>query len=197
MSDPVTKGSTEPSGMSYLSTSLTQLRIFEGVVPWLYLDSRGNVTVGVGLMLPNLAAAQALPFCEIAPDEPATPEEIEDDFLRVSQMQPDHLPGYYRAASSVFLVDDEINQLLMARIQQSDDELRSQFASYDAFPDVVKPALIDMDYNLGESKLHREYPLLFAAVEAQDWASAALQCSRGGISPSRNAWTKQQFLLAA
>jgi len=42
--------------------SLAQLKTFEGCVPWMYRDTAGKVTVGVGLMLPDAAAACALPF---------------------------------------------------------------------------------------------------------------------------------------
>jgi GH24 family phage-related lysozyme (muramidase) len=38
------------------------LKQFEGCVPWMYRDTVGKVTVGVGLMLPDVRAAQALPF---------------------------------------------------------------------------------------------------------------------------------------
>ena len=39
-----------------------KLKEFEGCVPWMYRDTVGKVTVGVGLMLPDINAAQALPF---------------------------------------------------------------------------------------------------------------------------------------
>jgi len=42
--------------------SLAQLKTFEGCVPWMYRDTVGRVTVGVGLMLPDAAAACALPI---------------------------------------------------------------------------------------------------------------------------------------
>ena len=39
--------------MAYLDDSLAHLEIFEGIVPWMYLDTRSFVTVGVGEMLAN------------------------------------------------------------------------------------------------------------------------------------------------
>jgi GH24 family phage-related lysozyme (muramidase) len=44
------------------ATYLPKLKVFEGSVPYMYLDTTGNVTVGVGKMLPNAAAAQKLGF---------------------------------------------------------------------------------------------------------------------------------------
>jgi len=49
------------------------LKEFEGCVPWMYRDTVGKVTVGVGLMLPDAKTAQALPF--LAGSEPATPSK--------------------------------------------------------------------------------------------------------------------------
>ena len=46
--------------MSYLDDSLAHLEIFEGTVPWMYLDTKGLVTVGVGEMVANAARAESL-----------------------------------------------------------------------------------------------------------------------------------------
>jgi len=48
--------------VTYLEQSLEKLKEFEGSVPWMYRDTVGKVTVGVGFMLPNAEAAQALAF---------------------------------------------------------------------------------------------------------------------------------------
>jgi len=34
----------------------------EANIPWMYCDSRGNVTVGIGHLIPNAEAATKLPF---------------------------------------------------------------------------------------------------------------------------------------
>jgi len=47
----------------------------------MYRDTVGKVTVGVGLMLPDAKAAEALPF--IVGTRPATPQEIAAEFTRV------------------------------------------------------------------------------------------------------------------
>src|SRR5215467_10964918 len=57
--------------MSYLDDSLAHLEVFEGTVPWMYLDTRGFVTVGVGELLANAAKAETLAF--VNPDgQPST-----------------------------------------------------------------------------------------------------------------------------
>jgi GH24 family phage-related lysozyme (muramidase) len=45
-----------------LTETLAALERFEGSIPWMYNDTAGKVTVGVGLMLPDAVAAAHLPF---------------------------------------------------------------------------------------------------------------------------------------
>lgn len=49
---------------------------WEGKVPWMYLDSKGLVTVGVGFYLKDVTQAQALPFINMSTGNPATADEI-------------------------------------------------------------------------------------------------------------------------
>ncbi len=53
-------------------------------MPWMYRDTVGKVTVGVGLMLPDVKAAQELPF--IMGTRPATPQEIAAEFARIDRL---------------------------------------------------------------------------------------------------------------
>ena len=66
----------------YFDQSLAQLKSFEGCVSWMYRDTVGRVTVGVGLMLPDAATACALPF-QTAVGAAATSEQIAAEFARV------------------------------------------------------------------------------------------------------------------
>jgi GH24 family phage-related lysozyme (muramidase) len=180
---------------TYFDQSLAQIKNFEGCVPWMYVDSAGNVTVGVGLMLPNAAAACALAFQVAGAD--ASADQIGDEFARVKALAPDKLPGFYQSGSSPQLPQDIIDAKLSAVLEGFEGNVRAGVPGYDALPDNAKIALLDMAYNLGPGKLLREYPMMLHAVQAGNWTQAAAQCARGGISAARNAWTSQQFLSAA
>lgn len=160
----------------------------------MYLDSAGNVTVGVGLMLPNAAAASALAFT--AAGAPATPGQIAADFARVAALAPDKLPAFYQAASSPQLPQEIIDAKLSAMLTGFEATIRAGILGYDALPDPVKMALLDMAYNLGPAGLLKGYPRMLQAVESANWAQAAAQCFRNGIGAARNTWTQQQFLSA-
>jgi GH24 family phage-related lysozyme (muramidase) len=179
---------------NYFEQTLTQLKSFEGSVPWMYRDSVGKVTVGIGLMLPNAAAACALPFQ--AGEIPATQQQIETEFARVMSLAEGKLPSFYRVAHSLELPASAIDERLSVILMGFETTLRAHLAGYDKLPDGVKMALLDMAYNLGPEGLLKGYPHMLHAVETGAWTQAAADCARGGINATRNAWTRQQMLSA-
>jgi len=179
----------------YLDESLAKLKEFEGCVPWMYRDTVGSVTVGVGLMLPDAGAAQGLPFS--LQDRTATAEEIAADFKRVMQLPSAREAAYYKAVTSPELPQETIDAKLRAVLVEFDGEIRAKLKGYDSLPDDVKLALLDMAYNLGPAGLFREYPKMLAAVKAGAWAQAAAESVRNGPSAARNSWTRAMFLSGA
>ncbi len=69
------------------STFLLNLKSqgIEEYVPHMYLDEKGNVTVGIGHLLPKINDATPLPFIKRDTNVAATVTEIEQDFNRVKQ----------------------------------------------------------------------------------------------------------------
>jgi GH24 family phage-related lysozyme (muramidase) len=179
---------------TYLDQSIAQLKLFEGCIPWMYLDTVGKVTVGVGLMLPTTAAACALPFS--TSQGPANAEQIAAEFNRVLVLPRGMLSAFYRSPTSPELPTPAIDAELLSVLTGFETILRTHLPNYDALPDPVKLALLDMAYNLGPAGLLTGYPHLIRDVENGAWAAAAAACQRRGPSPARNAWTQQQFLSA-
>ena len=182
--------------MSYIDDSVANLKNFEGSVPWMYLDTKGLVTVGVGQMLPDATSAQSLAFVDSS-GQPAAPDAILADFGRVSGLAPAHSPGFYRVPASLVLPPDAIDTLLMNRVTDFDSQLSGRFPAYASFPDRAKLGLLDMIYNLGGAKLFGTFHHFMSCVDNQDWQGAADNCHRMGPSQARNDWTKQQFQAAA
>jgi len=180
------------------ATYLPTLAQFEGAIPWMYVDTTGNVTVGVGNLLSDVAAAQALSFVlQSDPTTAATPDQIASDFSALIG-KPDGQPsGYYRGFTSVRLTNEAIQSLLSSRVTGFLKDLTAAFPDYDSYPAPACAAIFDMAFNLGLEGLTGKFPHFCAAVKAQDWTTAAAQCQRGGIGASRNNWTNAQFLQAA
>lgn len=182
--------------MSYLDDSVAQIRIFEGEIPWMYLDTRGLVTVGVGEMLAAVSAAQALPFID-GTGNPVTADLILAEYNRVTALPMGQAAATYRAQGSPTLAAASISDLLMTRVQGFDQQLSTRFGNYAAFPDPAKLGLLDMIYNLGPRGLFAGYPTFMGYVNNENWAGAAGECYRNGPNADRNNWTRQQFLAAA
>lgn len=177
---------------SYLEQFLAKLESFEGSIPWMYRDTVGKVTVGVGVMLPDAAAASALPFA--ANGQPASAPEIAAEFARVDALPMGRAAHFYRKDGGPELSENEIDALLRSEILRFEAELREKIAGYDAFPDQARMALLDMAYNLGPEGLLKGFPRLIQAAEAGDWKQAAAQCFRHGPGAARNEWTEAMFL---
>jgi len=177
---------------SYLELSSAKLREFEGCVNWMYRDTAGKVTVGIGLMLPTAASAIALPF--LLDSQPVPPQQIAEEFYRVSLLAPGQPPRFYKGAASPQLPDPVIDAKLLSVLTEFDATLRAKIAGYDKLADGVKLTLLDMAYNLGPTGLLTGYPKMLAAIESGAWADAAADCARRGIGEARNAWARQNLL---
>ncbi|WP_158942936.1 hypothetical protein [Granulicella sp. S190] len=160
----------------------------------MYCDTVGKVTVGVGLMLPDVKTAQSLPF--LHGTRPATPQEIAAEYARIDAMPLGRACAFYRSPTSVELPQQAIDAKLTSILLSFEADLRAHLPGYDTYPDNVRMALLDMIYNLGPTGLFTGFPHLIAAVEAGSWSEAAMYCLRRGPSEARNAWTRQQFLSA-
>ena len=99
------------------TTYLPKLKQFEGVASYMYDDTAGNVTVGVGNMLPSVAAAQKLAFVR-RPDiaakppvlaGPASPDEIKTDFDNVNKQPAGKLVTYYKQFTKLDLPETVID----------------------------------------------------------------------------------------
>jgi GH24 family phage-related lysozyme (muramidase) len=179
---------------TYLEQSLAKLKEFEGCVPWMYRDTVGKVTVGIGLMLPDAKAAEALPF--VVGTRAATPEEIAAEYARVDAMPMGRASTFYKTPTSLVLTQQTIDAKLTSVLAGFEADLRSQFPHYDTLPDGIKMALLDMIYNLGPAGLFKGFPHLVAAIQTGAWQQAAEHCIRRGPGAARNDWTREQFLSA-
>jgi GH24 family phage-related lysozyme (muramidase) len=178
----------------YFDQAIAKLKEFEGCVPWMYRDTAGKVTVGVGFMLPNEAAACALPFLVAA--GPANLEQIASEFARVDALPPGKPPAFYKTGTSPQLLQRFIDTRLTTVLTETEATLREKLPDYAKLPDVVKIVLLDMAYNLGPVGLLTGYPQMLDAVRAGSWSQAAAECWRDGISFARNSWAQQQLLSA-
>ena len=179
----------------YLDDAVQATAGFEGRVNWMYLDTTRTVTVGVGQSIQS--ARQALKYPFQRPDASlASSDEILAEYATVMEMMPGNVAKAYRRSSSLLLNNAAIDTIFRSTVVECAEELVHLFPDFDEYPDPIKVVLIDMDYNLGTTKLRRAYPLFCNAVKNHLWSVAALHCHRIGPAPERNVWTGEQFFRA-
>jgi GH24 family phage-related lysozyme (muramidase) len=173
-----------------------RLKIEEGNVGWMYLDSLGLVTVGVGHLLAYAAAAAVLPFM-LPSGDPAGVTAVCAEFNLVRGLAPAMLPGYYEAATKLRMSQASIDALLDADLASLALALEHRLAGFGGYPGSAQEALLDLGFQVGPSGLAAKFPKLCAAAEAGRWRICALECRTPGAADSRNQARARLFEQAA
>lgn len=182
---------------------------WEAVVPYMYLDEKGLVTVGVGNLLKTEAAALVLPFQNRAAGRLATPGEIRARYQAVKAMNPAMKWTRYRLTSPEIELDpEEIDKLLLKRIEEFLAGLRRRYQGFDDFPFSAQEGCLDMVFTMGlgieagppkERKGMAGFPTFNGALRSKppNWILASNECHRADARAERNQWTKGKFLEAS
>lgn len=173
-----------------------EIKISEGSISHMYLDTVGKVTVGVGNMLPTVAAAQKLGFVVRATKKKASADDIKLDFETVSKQTKGKIASSYKVHTKLDLPDAAINTLLDSRIATFKKELQVKFADFGKYPITVQFALTDMAFNLGTNGVVTKFPSFTKAIKAKDWQKAANESNRPQVNQRRNK-TVKDWLEAA
>jgi GH24 family phage-related lysozyme (muramidase) len=163
---------------------------FEGIVRHLYLDSVGKVTCGVGFMLPDEAACGRMVWTPNAQEAIADFRRLREEHGPYEKFAAAHYRPMVRAHLSEGFMREEFARRSAAFVKQ----LGSTFVASIPIPGQI--ALLDMAYNLGVAGVAK-FHNLHTAIAAKDWAAAARECHRGGVSELRNQATAAQWLACA
>ncbi|ENU4075494.1 hypothetical protein LH668_23035 [Enterobacter kobei] len=194
---PITVPGTKNINSVDLSAVINNIIHHEGARNNMYLDTANNVTVGIGRMLPNSQAGYNLGFTKTH-HIPRGHGDSEDVEISASHGDIDSAfnATKEKRASNVHLSDQSMVADCVNQLDKDRTTLRNMYTDFDHFPQPAKTALHDMLYNLGEGKLHSEFPNFNAAVNRKDWTRAATESHRTGIGDSRNKDTHDQFIAA-
>ncbi len=198
-------------GPSLMTKIRNDLDRWETTILWMYLDSEGYVTVGCGTMLPDTASAKTIKFFHEKTLLPATVTEIEAAWKKLhlgANTQKAAAPKkkfsalHYKNETDLRITIRTSSTLRDSHVEADYRQLKQIYPNFDLFPENAKLALFDMVYNLGPGKgktRHhrstglRHYNLLNAAINKEDWESAATHCARRGIPIERNRMTAALF----
>jgi GH24 family phage-related lysozyme (muramidase) len=182
-----------------LTRTLLDLEHFEGRTTWLYRDSAdaGNVTIGIGCLIPNVAAALDLLFQ--VRGQPATEAQVQVEWERVMGMAPKLRARRYRnqdVGARVELSDHAVNEIAVQRLRKALTGLHLLVEGFEELPHGPRAGLVDLCWCLGIGKLSKWHHLL-AAVARRDWKTAGFESHVAGGREDRNIWRRRQFEGAA
>ncbi|MBZ4416622.1 hypothetical protein [Myxococcus sp. RHSTA-1-4] len=181
---------------------------WEGIVPYMYLDTEGNVTVGAGNLLKyvdppqgtnGLLAARSHPFRNMDEGRPATVQEIAEAFNKVKVMPWRMNHTAYAQRPKIGLLDADIKELARRRYETEFlPALKKGFPDFETYPRAARRGLVDVTYNVGIS-VPSTWKKLIAATKARDWQTASVECKTPPQNPDdfRNKWRKELFIYAA
>jgi hypothetical protein len=133
------------------------VRRWEGVTLWMYLDTKGKVTTGIGFLIDSITAAQALPWVVQATGHSASPSEIAQEWRRVKAMQSKkHLNGLnavWRNSSRLRISQATVDRQLDKMTPQYWDGVKQTLPELDTFPADAGLAVLDEAWQNGKAFL--------------------------------------------
>lgn len=184
-----------PISGSLKVTLKSQIERYEGRVPHMYLDTKGFVTVGVGHLLKDAAAAKQIAFIVRETGQPASAKQIEEEFNKFKALVSDKnkIAKAYKRHSELIITDSLMDKQVEQHIMNFEKELKRLYgeSEFQTYPDNVKLALFDMIFNLGMTTLKNSFPNFNKHIKARNFKQAALESKRKDVSNERNAYVKR------
>lgn len=186
----------EPDFAMLLAEFRKMTQSSEGSVEHLYLDTKGNPTIGIGHLVSGLAAAKALTFyIKTTPEVAATPEQItrEFDAIKKARYGKNYPASYYKDLTTLFLKSEKIESLYVNDVRIIVTDLEKHFKQFASYPLLAQLGILDMVYNLGVAGFIEKFPNMVDAIKDQNWQVASKQSHRIGVSEARNDAVKELF----
>jgi len=173
------------------------MKIQEGCIDHMYLDTRGFVTVGVGKLLSFETDVVDLAFIHADSRIAANQQEIAEEYHFLKQQKSGLSAGGYKQFTQLILPQHVIDEILEQQIKWFQNRIIKEISDYSEFPDEAQEALLDMAFNLGINGLFKKFPTMIGAAKRRDWEVCAKECHRLRISEDRNKVTEMLFLQAS
>lgn len=193
---------TQPAGYA---TLYKLLKDNEGEIPYLYLDSKNLVTVGIGTYLPTEADAKKLTFYNRTTLVKATDAEIQTAYAAVVAATPDKTKfphgkkaTSYETTTKLEMTPTDIGERWLADVKAFQAQLPHWFSGFASYPADARQSLTDIAYQYGaKGASQADGGKLKKAAEKGDWSAAADCTDDLEGNDDRNAVRKTLFQAAA
>jgi hypothetical protein len=178
---------------------------FEGYCTWMYLDTKGYVTTGMGNLIDSIQAAQTLPWLT-AGNKPASPSQIAAEWRQIKARQSSkNLGGYaFEKWATLHLEHGPIDRLVAVKMADFAAAVNHTYPTFAGAPADAQLAWLDMAWNYGPAFMDKKtasgswvWPNFRAAVKVSHWARAADNVGDVSRGHTRNQSRARLFLNAA
>lgn len=179
-----------------LANAVAHLKEEENNKEYIYLDTKGYKTIGVGINVDNWNTFQKLNF--MLNNRPATLEEKRQAFDTFESLKAQKRYGQmwtakkFENSSNLRITDDESNRLLNQHLQNTLQHVQKQFPNFQTFPQGLQNVLLDIAYNTGNIT-REKWPRLHAAIQTKSLPLIRSNIHRRDVPESRNNWAEQQI----
>ena len=180
----------------------------EGNIPYMYLDTKGLVTVGIGNLIDPVSLALGLPFVfraknrhRMSPGRQATKSDIQTEWNYIKshpQRKIFEMRGHTKVEPYASLELSTADRLALFRrtTLSYENTLRNYFKDYGDWPADAQLGLLAMAWGLGPY-FPKTWPRFKAACQKQDFDGAVKACRVSSWRPSRNRKSVHLFGNAA
>ena len=170
---------------------------FEGRVPWMYLDIRGLVTIGIGNLIDPISEALRLDM--VKPDgKPASESDIRQEWTLVKSLQKLAPQGHrsFEKLAQLRMTDNAIETMVLSKLDRNDRFLANRFRGWEDMPASAQMGVHSMSWAMGPAF---SFPRFQKALMAGDWRTCANECrmddsKNPGLTP-RNKANEKLFLF--
>lgn len=163
----------------------------EGTVPWPYLDVRGMVTVGHGILCDPVSLMVDLPFVAVD-GSPASERQIRIEFaaVKATKSAGKRVAAWYRPLTTIRLTEQGMVDVTLAKLEGVADTLAGRWPEFPSWPAPAQLALCSWAWGVGPSS--KDFPRLSAHLARGDFAAAAgevamSEVDNAGVRPRNRA----------
>ena len=176
------------------------IKEYENVIYYPYLDTKGYITVGGGANVDSLSDFMKVNF--MVNGCPATEAQKLAAYNRLRELSnqkdfngtylhKDKRAPFFKDQTELQLSDQDVYDMAYKRMKNDLAHLRSQFADFDSLPNPLKEVLLDIQYNVIGGLNKKKWPNLYDAIARRDVESIARNVNRRDVGQGRNEWAER------
>ena len=176
------------------------IKKYEDVIYYPYLDTKGYITVGGGANVDNLSDFMKVNFmvngCPATEAKKLAAYKIlrelsnQKDF-NGAYLHKDKLATFFEDQTNLRLSDQDAYDMAYKHMKNDLAHLRSQFADFDSLPNPLKEVLLDIQYNVIGGLNKEKWPNLYDAIARRDVDDIERNVNRRDVGQGRNDWAKR------